>query len=221
MKEIFSYISNLNKFLKRLWIFWGIIFWLFFGASACKLPDSVSKQIAKLPPSVLDRIARLPYVGAYFLPQGAPEKWLKEAQKRLDEALWAGADIYAPKLFKEAQRYFAKGKLYVREKRYIWARYFLKKASQTAEEAQKKSQTIRLKAKKERYQKLLTLEKELNDSIRDLSPAEKLDLQLNLKRLSLLIEEEKFKEFDREWLVLKQKFLKRKKGAKAPFTTQK
>ncbi len=221
MKEIFSYISNPNRFLKRCWIFWGIIFWFFLGASACKLPDSVSKQMAKLPPSVLDRLARLPYLGAYFLPQEAPEKWLKEAQKSLNKALWAGADIYAPKLFKEAQKYFAKGKLYLQEKRYIWARYFLKKASQTAEEAQKKSEKVRFQAQEERRQKLLALERELNDSIKDLSPAEKLNLQLNLKRLSLLIEEEKFKEFDQEWLALKQKFLKQKRGQKPPFTNQK
>jgi len=221
MKEIFSYISNPNKFSKRYWIVWGVVFWLFLGASGCKLPDSVSKQIAKLPPSVLDKLARLPYLGLYFLPQEAPEKWLKEAQTRLDEALLAGADIYAPKLFKEAQNYFVKGKLYLQEKKYIWARHFLKKASKTAEEAKIKSEKTRTQAREERRQKLLTLEKDLTNYMKDCSPTERLDLQLRLKKLSLLIEEEKFKEFDQEWLALKQKFLKRKRGPRPPFTNQK
>lgn len=217
MKWIFPYIAKAWRLLKAHWglIFLAILF--LFAAASCKAPEAVSRQLEKLPPQALERLARLPYLGPYFVPRVAPKALLEKARKKIEEAQFAGAPIYAPDLLRQAQDYFLRGETFYQEKRFIWAKYYLKKAVETAEKASTKSTRVREKAQSERRERLAELEDLIAEGKQPLSPQEELELRLKLKELALLIEEEKFQEFDRKWQTLWQA-IKQKRGPKPPFT---
>jgi GTP-sensing pleiotropic transcriptional regulator CodY len=69
--------------------------------------------------------------------------------------------------------------------------------------------SIRQKYQLERKEKLIELKQFIVSQKKGLTPQEELDLRLKLKELSLLIEEEKFQEFDRKWKMLWLKIKKR------------
>ncbi len=210
------YIAKTFRFLKGAIKIWLIFFLL--GLPSCKPPEFVGKQLEKLPPQALERLARLPYLGAYLVPQVAPDSLKDKAQKGLRQAQLAGAPRYAPQLFNKAVAYFAQGTQYYQKKRFLWAKYYFKKALETSQKALQKSEKVRQQAQKIRrtkLQKLLTLWEEVSASLPE---DQHLEINLKIKELELMIEEEQFKEFDQKWHALWENLqqIKTKKGGNAP-----
>ncbi len=208
-----------KEFLKpRCWVILCIVFLSLFGLTACKLPQAITNKISKLPPHVVERLAHIPYLGQYLVPQIAPKDLLQRAQIEIEKAVWSGAETYAPEFLDEARKDFQKGKQYFLEKKFLWSKHFLKKAIKKAETARLKSERIIQQKKEECYRKLEELKKELNAYENKTSVLTKYDLLLKLKELTLLIQEEKFEEFNKKYLLFLHIIEKDKyqEGGKAP-----
>ncbi len=219
MIKIFTYISTIRKILKSTqWQTLFIIFWCLFGLTACKLPNFITEKISKLPPQVIEKLAHIPYLGQYLVPQIAPKDLLQKANLEIEKAIWSGAEIYAPNLLNEARTNFQKGKQYLLKKKFIWSKYFLNKAIEKAKTARLESEKIRKQKQTTRYNKLEKLKKELLTS-QNKTNFTNSTLLLKIKKLKLLIDEEKFEEFDKEYSLL-YKEINSRGGQKPPIKTK-
>ncbi len=213
MKRVFSYIVEVFGVSKTALSI--CILSLLFLSYGCKPPEAVTRYLEKLPPQALERLARLPYLGPYFLPRVAPQQLKERVKKLLEEAQLNGGPVYAPELYQKAQDYWLKALEYYQDKRFLWAKYYLKKALQAAEETIQKSQERRQQAQEIRLEKLKALEKLWRESFPAPTPQERLDWELKFKELALLVKQERFEEFDQKWKTL-WSLLKQKRGPKPP-----
>ncbi len=132
----------------------------------------------------------------------------------------SGGPVYAPELYQKAREYWLKALEYYRDKRFLWAKYYLKKALQVAEETIKVSQERRQHAQEVRLEKLKALQKLWEECFPAPAPNVRLDWELKFKELSLLIKQERFEEFDQKWQKL-WSILKQKRGPKPPLESSK
>ena len=184
-----DFIVNFRTLLKRfLWV----IFCGFFFIVNCGF---------QFPPQISEKLAALPFIGRYFQ---APEdlKELKDqASQALQKAFLAGAKVYAPQSLEQAQQFYQRGLAYLKQEKTSWAKKAFEKAVQLAHKAEEE-------AKKEREERKKRCLEKYNSLLKESKRKDNLELQLRLRYLRGLIEQERFEEFEREYLALKKNLSK-------------
>ncbi|GEM_PF-3120292 len=168
----------------------------------------------KLPAPISEKLSTLPYIGKYFKPTLPPQKLKDKAQEALEEAFLAGAKDYAPQTLNQAQKLYQKGLTYLAEEKFSWAQESFKKAIELAHKAQKKALQRKEELKEEYRQKYIQIANKVKN-YNDLA------LNLRLRYLKALLDQERFEEFEAEYIRFKRDLQHMKGGLRPPLDTKK
>ncbi|QJA05699.1 hypothetical protein FVE67_02305 [Thermosulfurimonas marina] len=152
----------------------------------------------ELSPYARYQLSKLPLLGRFITPPTPPEKAYLETEKLVKELYEARADLYAPDLYAEIQKKWERARSFYQSGHYDWAEEYFRKIQELAQEALKQAQKVRQERKARAYQKLRKLRRRLQARKKDLPLEKRVRLSLALWRLELLIELERFEEFERE-----------------------